>query len=516
MRSSTRVAVLVATLTVASTGCSWMQRASSTPANAVIGVTDRATISADGRYVAYSAPTDLTAPGVMNGIYRWDTQTDQRLLVSVSTAGAAGNDNSSEPSISGDGRYLAFTSDADNLVPADTNNVSDVFVRDVVAGVTERVSTLANGGELADASYSPAISADGRSVAFISDSDDLSPQDNNADSDAYIIDRVTHAATLISIASGVQPDFGVSQVAISGNAQYVAYTTDTDLVAADGNLSDDVYVRKVSGSAALRVSRPKNGSLEGGGGTDPSLSYDGRYVAFTGPEDIDGVNDTHPGTEVFIRDMTLNSVVRASVSPTGAPLSDNSSDPELSSDGRRIAFASSADPTGGTDTNGTTRDVFVRDLDMNRNWLLSTDFLLRQRPTPASAPIISGDGRYAGFNASGQYSFDDTNAVPDVFVRAIDVPTVSSITPATAARGATVTFTVRGAGFLDGAKGIPLSGVYSPVSSTFTSSSQITVTLKIDANAATGAQTFYVQNPGTGAGSTAGGLGACQGCLTIT
>ncbi|MGZ4675642.1 MAG: TolB family protein [Acidimicrobiia bacterium] len=510
-----RLVALAGAIVLVSSGCAWMQRASQTDAATPTGSSDRPAFSADGRYIAYSSFADTSAPGVTYGVYRWDTTTNVRTLVSVSSTGDLPDDSSGEPSISADGRYVAFSSDADNLVPNDTNGVTDVFVRDVVAGTTQRVSVLANGGELADASYTPSISADGSTVAMISESDDLSTKDNNLDSDAYVINRTTHAATLVSIVNGVQPDFGVSQVAMSGNGQFVAFTTDTDLVASDANVSDDVYVRDLVAKTVVRITKAKNGDISGGGGSDPSFSSDGRYLAFTGSEDIDGVTDSSPGTEVFERDSTTGTIKRVSVTAAGAPLTGQSSDPVLSGNGRRVAYTTTGNPSG-TDTNGSTPDVVVTDLDMNRTWIVSTDWLLNQRPVPSRGGAISADGRYAAFLSTGQFSFDDANSAEDVFVRAIDVPTISSISPTSAARGSTVTFTVNGTGFLNGAKGIPLQGVYTPGASTFVSGSKITVTLTIDPNAPTGQQTFYAENPGTGPGPNAGTLGQCNNCLRIT
>ena len=205
-----RAIALIAALAVAGSGCAWIQRVSRPVPGAGNDVSgDRTATSADGRYVAYAAATDATAPGVLNGIYRYDAALDSRVLVSRSSAGVAGNDASGEPAIDGSGRYIAFSSDADNLVADDTNATTDVFVRDMTSNTTTRVSVDAAGVELADASTSPSISADGRFVAFIADTD-IVASDANSDSDAYVHDRVTNANVLASVAGGVQPDFGIS------------------------------------------------------------------------------------------------------------------------------------------------------------------------------------------------------------------------------------------------------------------------------------------------------------------
>lgn len=508
------VLVVAAAVALVAAGCAWEQRASLTPAGTSEAPTFRAAFSADGRYIAYAAPADTTAPGAVDGVYRWDTAANSRTLVSVATDGTIGNAGSGEPAISADGRYVVFSSDADNLVADDANNVSDVFIRDTVANTTARVSVTKAGVELVDASYSPSISDDGRFVAFISDSDDLSASDMNLESDAYVVDRTTGVATLASIAGGLQTDFGISQAVISGNGKFVAFTTDTDLVAADQNISDDVYVRNLVAKSTARITRAKDGNVENGGGTDPAISDDGRYVAFTGGSDIDGVLDAHPGSEVFVRDTIAGTVTRVSVSTVGAPLTGDSTDPALSGDGRRVVFTTTGNPSG-TDTNGATPDVVFKDLVTGRTAVVSTTWLLDQLQVGSHSGAISGDGRYTAFSSAGAFSGDDANSIHDTFVRAVDVPTVTSIAPTTAARGSSVTITVTGSNILPGATVVPMPGIYLPTASTWLSTTSLSVTLAIDPAAPTGAQSVFVQNLGSGPGANAGALGRCSLCLSI-
>jgi len=506
---------LVGALTVLGSGCAWLGRAGHPAASDPIGATGPVAVSADGRYVAYASHSDATSPGVVDGVWRWDTVSNTRTLVSVGTGGALADDSSGEPAISANGRYVAFSSDATNLVDNDTNDATDVFVRDLSTNTTERVSLAAGGVEVSDSSYTPSISDDGRYVAFISDSDDLSSLDGNLSSDAYVYDRSTKTVKLASIAGGVQPDFGISDAVLSGDGRHLAFTSDSDFLAGDENVSDDVFLKNLSTGSLSWVSRPKTTDPSAGGGNQPSVSFDGQYVAFVGGNDIDNGLDPNPGSDVFVRDTVNRTTVRASVTAGGQYVSGTSFGPALSSDGSRVAFASTANVSG-NDTNGAKIDVFVKDLTTGRVVLVSTGMFLGQKNADSNDPAITRDGRYAGFVSSGGFADDDTNAVADVYLRAIDVPTVTSISPNTAARGSSVTLTLNGTRFLAGTTVVPMSGVFTPTAITPVSSTQLKVTLSIDANAPTGPQTIYVQVPGTGPGSGTGGVGRCENCLNIT
>jgi len=504
---------LVGALTVLGSGCAWLGRASHPVASDPVGAAGPVATSADGRYVAYASHSDTTSPGVIDGVWRWDTVSNTRSLVSVGAGGALADDSSGEPAISANGRYVAFSSDATNLVDNDTNDATDVFVRDMSTNTTERVSLAAGGVEVSDNSYTPSISDDGRYVAFISDSDDLSSLDNNLSSDAYVYDRVAKTVKLASIAGGVQPDFGISEAVLSGDGKHLAFTTDSDLLT-DENISDDVYLKNLSTGSTTWISRPKTTDPTAGGGNQPSVSYDGQYVAFVGGNDIDNGLDPNPGSDVFVRDTVNRTTVRASVTAGGQYVSGTSFGPALSSDGSRVAFASTANVSG-NDTNGIKTDVFVKDLATGRVALVSTGMFLDQKNADSNDPAITRDGRYAGFVSSAGFADDDTNGLRDVYLRAIDVPTVTSISPTSAARGSSVTITLNGTRFLTGTTVVPMGGVYTPTAITPVSSTQLKVTLSIDANAPTGPQTIYVQVPGTGPGSGTGGVGRCENCLTI-
>ncbi|NIS65842.1 MAG: hypothetical protein GTO05_11935, partial [Gemmatimonadales bacterium] len=230
---------------------------------AVAGVTERVSVavvggepngesmapalSADGRFVAFHSEATNLVVGDTNGamdVFRYDRDTGDTIRVSVATAGAEGNAGSYDPAISADGRYVAFDSDATNLVADDTNGAADVFVHDCTTGETSRVSVTTMGAQGNYGSYYPAISSDGRYVAFESDATNLVAGDLNFWTDVFVHDRETGETTRVSVTSGgVEGDDGSYWPAISGDGRYVAFESDAiNLVAGDFNFWTDVFV----------------------------------------------------------------------------------------------------------------------------------------------------------------------------------------------------------------------------------------------------------------------------------
>jgi TolB protein len=164
--------------------------------------------------------------------------------VSVDNSGVEGNDSSLNPSISSDGRYVAFQSYATNLVTGDNNSRYDVFVYDRDTGEIERVSVDNSGVEGNGNSLNPSISSDGRYVAFYSNATNLVAGDNNGSQDVFVYDRDTGEIERVSVDnSGVEGDGGSSYSSISSDGRYVAFYSDaTNLVTGDTNTTADVFV----------------------------------------------------------------------------------------------------------------------------------------------------------------------------------------------------------------------------------------------------------------------------------
>jgi len=330
----------------------------------------RFAISGNGRYVAFTSAASNLVAGDTNAaedVFVRDRVRGTTTRVSVTTRDTQANGDSNEPAISGNGRYVTFWSDATNLVAGDTNGALDVFVRDRVRGTTTRVSVATGGTQANSDSESPgAISADGRYVTFVSGASNLVAGDTNDSSDAFVRDRARGTTTRVSVATGgAQADNYSFSSSISGNGRYVAFDSPaTNLVAGDTNgpPGSDVFVRDRVRGTTTRVSVATDGTQANNVSDAPAISGDGRYVAF-----LSMASNLAPGwiddrLHVFVRDRVGGTTTRASVATDGTQASTLSSNwPAISGDGRHVAFTSWAVNLAAGDTNSES-DVFVHDL----------------------------------------------------------------------------------------------------------------------------------------------------------
>jgi len=252
-------------------------------------------------------------------------------------------DETGAPALSGDGRLVAFVSDASGLVGADRNGASDVFVYDRVLGTFERVSVSSNGVEGNAASFAPAISADGRFVAFVSRADNLVGDDRNGKDDVFLRDRAAGTTVRVSVGGVGEADGDSSAPRISANGAVVAFLSRaSNLVAGDDNGAADVFVRDVAAGATVRASVGASGEEAEREATDVALSGDGRVVAFTSEAANLVPGDQNGFADIFVRDLAAGTIERASVSRAGVEASGASRMPSLSFDGGVVAFLSDA------------------------------------------------------------------------------------------------------------------------------------------------------------------------------
>jgi Tol biopolymer transport system component len=322
------------------------------------------TISGDGRFVAFESWATNLVEGDTNNwqdVFVHDRQTGTTTRVSVGPGGVQGNRGSVSASISADGRFVAFESSADNLVAGDTNGVGDVFVHDRQAGTTTRVSVGPAGVQSSGGAF-PVISGDGRRVAFQSFASDLVPGDTNNAHDVFVHDRQTGTTTRVSVGAAGEANFSSYSADISADGRFVAFiSVASNLVEGDTNVREDVFVRDLQTEATTRVS-------VGPGGTEanlysffPALSADGRFVAFASWASNLVAGDTNNTQDVFVHDRWTATTRRVSVSGSSGPEGNaNSGKTSISANGRWVAFESDASNLVVGDTNGM-RDVFVVD-----------------------------------------------------------------------------------------------------------------------------------------------------------
>lgn len=378
-------------------------------------------ISSDGRYVAFESNASNLVVGDSNGftdIFVHDRQTGVNTRVSVHSSGLQGNGHSENAAISADGRYVAFLSSASNLVAGDSNNQTDIFVHDRNTGVTSRVSVATGGGQSNGSSSYPAISGDGRYVAFASVATNLVASDTNSLQDVFIHDRNSNTTTRISVgAGGVQASGASLSPSLSGDGQVVAFTSiASNLVAGDTNDKNDIFVNEWSKNTVTRVSVVSFGGQANGDSYGASISADGNYVVFYSYATNLVDDDTNKAPDIFLHERIEGVTTRVSVGSGGNQANSDSGGPAISPDGFFLAFESNANNLIGGDGNGSS-DVFLH------TWENTETFLVSKTQSGSSGndgsyyASISQYGNYVAFVSSATNLVDgDTNGMDDIFV----------------------------------------------------------------------------------------------------
>jgi len=341
--------------------------------------------------------------------------------VSVATDGTEADASSTTSAISGDGRHVAFVSAASNLVPGDTNGQLDVFVHDRATGETQRVSVGEGGVEAQGQSTTPALSADGRHVAFASPAGNLVTGDDNGRFDVFVVDRDEGTIERVSLASdGSQGAADSVAPSISADGRFVAFASAAALVPEDVNDTFDVYVRDRASMTTTRVSVGAGGAEGDNLSLAPRISADGRIVVFHSFASNLVAGDTNNAPDVFAHDRASGATVRASVSSSGAQGNQQSVGSSVSGDGRFVGFASDASNLVAGDVNGRT-DVFVHDrvTGATERVSVATDGSEgNNRSGFVDPPALSHDGRYVAFTSGASNLVpDDTNNRVDVLLR---------------------------------------------------------------------------------------------------
>jgi hypothetical protein len=383
-----------------------------------------------------SNAANLSGEDVDGGVYdifRRDLQSGVLTLVSRATgaAGAGGADHSYLASISADGRYVAFESLADNLSAEDNNTYSNVYVRDLQENTTTLVSR-ANGAAGAggdDHSYDASISADGRYVAFESVANNLSADDNDNFYNVFVRDLQENTTTLVSRAAGVAgtgADEDSYDASISPDGRKVGFESLADnLSTEDNNTYKNAFVRNLDTNELTLVSRTSGGAPADGDSNDPDPTNGGKVVFRSTADNLSG-DDDNTYTNVFVRDLSAGTTDFAGRGdgPDGVAPDANSFSATISDNGRRVSFRTAAD-TISTEDNNAYSNVFVRDLVSATTTLVSRGSGANGPAGDGSSyePAISANAAQVAFESLADVlSEDDNNTYSNTFIRDIGAP----------------------------------------------------------------------------------------------
>jgi Tol biopolymer transport system component len=378
-------------------------------------------ISSDGRCVAFASEAADLVPGDTNGcrdVFLRDRIAGTTERVSVGSGGTQASGQSDFPALSADGRFVAFRSFAADLVAGDTNACADVFVRDRLLGTTVRVSVASSGLQADGASEQPSLSADGRRVAFASDADDLVAGDTNLREDVFLRDMLAGTTLRVSVSSsGLQGNSGSAECVISADGRYVSFDSDaSNLGPGDTNACEDVYRRDLLAGITERVSIATGGAQGNAPTGQSSISADGRFVTMFSSADTLVAGDTNVAGDVFVRDCVAGTLERASVATGGVQADSGSINSSISADGRFVSFLSYASNLVSGDGNGVS-DIFVRDRSNGTTERVSLSSSGAEADLGSGYDMISADGRWVAFESDATTLVaGDTNGAGDVFV----------------------------------------------------------------------------------------------------
>lgn len=370
-------------------------------------------ITPNGRFVLFSSAANDLVPGDNNqlglDVFLRDRWSDSTVLVSTNFMGlGGGNGNSINGVISTNGQFVAFQSDANDLLPGDTNGASDIFLRDLHAGTTELISVAPDGSWGNDVSTDPAITPDGRYVAFVSEASNLVPGDTNGIADVFVRDTVAQTTTLVSVgaqsfSTSVYLDAIMSTPVITPDGRYVAFfSTATNLVPGQTNTFGDIYLRDLVAGTTTWVSSNAPAlaladlNVRIAPSSHPVLSSDGRFVTFK-------CGSTNGIGATLILQFDATSGNTSVIATNGFPAwvyNDDLYGPEATPDGRFIAYCTVITNTGAiiANTVGLRCGIHLWDSQLTTDTLISQDVNGNPVTNATSrGPVVSPDGRFVVF-----------------------------------------------------------------------------------------------------------------------
>ena len=371
-------------------------------------------LSDDGRFVSFESNASNLVTQDLNGhtdTFIYDRLNNTVELITLADDGTQANASSNSGSISGNGRYVTYASFASNLVSGDTNNQRDIFVYDRVNKTTGRVNLGNDGTQANGASLFSVIGDDSRYVAFESVASNLVTGDTNGLGDIFLRDRIEGTTKRVNVANnGTQANGSSVLDSMSDDGRYISFTSDaSNLVSGDTNGVSDIFVYDRINQTTERINLASNGSQANATSGSSSLSGNGRYVVYQSDASNLVSGDTNKVRDIFVYDRQTKNTQRVDLTTDDTQSNGDSQSASISDDGKYVAFESDADNLVSGTTNAEF-DVFLRDLDAGTTEKIEAN----------SFPVLSGDAQHILFNSSlSTLVANDTNDVGDVF--AIDL-----------------------------------------------------------------------------------------------
>ena len=359
-------------------------------------------MSSDGRYVLFSGGDEFVTgdENQQQDLVLHDNWTGINELISLTDAGLPSNGSSGSSFVSGNGRFVAFVSDATNLVASDTNHTDDVFLRDRQAGTLVRASLSNTGAQVNQGCFTPSVSDDGRFVVFDSPASGLVPGDTNGKQDIFLRDLQTSTTTRVNVSStGVQGTMHTNGGKISADGRFVVFSsTSSNLVPGDTNGFEDIFVRDIQAATTTRVNLGPGGVQGNNHSFIPRISADGRFIAFvSSATNLGPINDPSIADGMLL-DRQTGQIQSIDVGFDGRDSNGVSNNFVVSADGLHVAFVSSGTNLVAGDTN-IAPDVFVRDVVAQTTSRVNVSSSGAQAINGGvgTAPALSSDGRYTAF-----------------------------------------------------------------------------------------------------------------------
>ncbi|WP_140744059.1 TolB family protein [Pedococcus bigeumensis] len=386
-------------------------------------------VSADGRYTVFSSLASDLVPGDTNGwsdVFMRDVQTGETSIIDLAPDGSQAPLGAQGAAISPTGRYVAYRSDSSSLVSGDTAKVSDVFVKDLGTGATRRVSVSSTGSQGNEASGNGglAFSSDERYLAFVSDASNLVAGDTNGQRDVFLHALTTGVTTRVSLStSGAQGNgpSGLGRIALSHDGRFVTFgSTASNFDPSDSGSGQDVFVRDTVASTTVLASVTSTNAPANSESLLPTLSDDGRYVVFSSLATNLVATDTKGIQNVFRRDLVTHTTELVSVDDMGAPAKVAAGDASVSADGQSVAFVSAATNLVPDPDYAAYSDVLVKNMLSGATVRVSVGANGVAGNQNSGQPAMSADGMHVVFGSVAENLVtQDTNQRSDAFLASL-------------------------------------------------------------------------------------------------